>query len=416
MSYDHLQQQTATTTTTATISTPQQYQYHHQQQQQQQQSSENSNNNNNTTYRPRSPDLSAYILPAQQPQLPQQRNLHQGQQQGQPSLFHPNYQDHPSTSNNQPSTTSSSSWQQQRQGSSTALTGLPITGGEEYPPPTHGSSYDASPYFSPQRSFSLGSGAGQSQGQVGYFVGGGQQQRRETLQGYGSVSAGAGTGAPVGEYSRLTHSPTAASAGGGGGERFCPGRGFGLQHQHRQQPPLQPHGQQGFVQTSTSNFTTDQPQGQPPANQLLSSSFSLNQQHPQQNMPPSRRKRGQTDDNGDSGDHEYTPESSTGGGAAVSAKSSRKRKSDSGQTWVRAPGEVGPSLGIDVKTKFPVARIKRIMQADEDVGKVAQATPTAVCESITFVDYSIMCLRMLTFLFSESTRVIHDHACEQGSS
>ncbi|KAM0801014.1 histone-fold-containing protein, partial [Usnea florida] len=30
--------------------------------------------------------------------------------------------------------------------------------------------------------------------------------------------------------------------------------------------------------------------------------------------------------------------------------------------------------------KFPVARIKRIMQADEDVGKVAQVTPTAVCD------------------------------------
>jgi hypothetical protein len=39
-----------------------------------------------------------------------------------------------------------------------------------------------------------------------------------------------------------------------------------------------------------------------------------------------------------------------------------------------------PTVGIDVRTKFPVARIKRIMQADEDVGKVAQATPTAVGE------------------------------------
>ena len=39
------------------------------------------------------------------------------------------------------------------------------------------------------------------------------------------------------------------------------------------------------------------------------------------------------------------------------------------------------TAGIDVKTKFPVARIKRIMQADEDVGKVAQATPTAVGKS-----------------------------------
>jgi hypothetical protein len=33
---------------------------------------------------------------------------------------------------------------------------------------------------------------------------------------------------------------------------------------------------------------------------------------------------------------------------------------------------------MNVRTKFPVARIKRIMQADEDVGKVAQVTPAAV--------------------------------------
>ena len=44
-----------------------------------------------------------------------------------------------------------------------------------------------------------------------------------------------------------------------------------------------------------------------------------------------------------------------------------------------APGP-GPSQGIEIKTKFPVARIKRIMQADEDVGKVAQVTPVAVCK------------------------------------
>jgi hypothetical protein len=42
----------------------------------------------------------------------------------------------------------------------------------------------------------------------------------------------------------------------------------------------------------------------------------------------------------------------------------------------------GPAFaeGIEVRTKFPVARIKRIMQADEDVGKVAQVTPVAVCK------------------------------------
>jgi len=41
----------------------------------------------------------------------------------------------------------------------------------------------------------------------------------------------------------------------------------------------------------------------------------------------------------------------------------------------------GVAEGIEVKTKFPVARIKRIMQADEDVGKVAQVTPVVVCKS-----------------------------------
>jgi hypothetical protein len=40
----------------------------------------------------------------------------------------------------------------------------------------------------------------------------------------------------------------------------------------------------------------------------------------------------------------------------------------------------GSATEIEVKTKFPVARIKRIMQADEDVGKVAQVTPVAVCK------------------------------------
>lgn len=36
----------------------------------------------------------------------------------------------------------------------------------------------------------------------------------------------------------------------------------------------------------------------------------------------------------------------------------------------------------NVKTKFPTARIKRIMQADEEVGKVAQQTPIAVGKAL----------------------------------
>ncbi|TAQ88363.1 hypothetical protein B7494_g3298 [Chlorociboria aeruginascens] len=37
---------------------------------------------------------------------------------------------------------------------------------------------------------------------------------------------------------------------------------------------------------------------------------------------------------------------------------------------------------IEIRTKFPVARIKRIMQADEEVGKVAQVTPVAVSKAL----------------------------------
>lgn len=40
------------------------------------------------------------------------------------------------------------------------------------------------------------------------------------------------------------------------------------------------------------------------------------------------------------------------------------------------------SNGPVVRTKFPTARIKRIMQADEEVGKVAQSTPIAVGKAL----------------------------------
>jgi hypothetical protein len=46
---------------------------------------------------------------------------------------------------------------------------------------------------------------------------------------------------------------------------------------------------------------------------------------------------------------------------------------------------------IIIKNHFPVARIKRIMQADDDVGKVAQVTPVVVCtHPTTFFTCSYM--------------------------
>jgi hypothetical protein len=67
---------------------------------------------------------------------------------------------------------------------------------------------------------------------------------------------------------------------------------------------------------------------------------------------------------------------------------------------------------IQVKTKFPVARIKRIMQADEDVGKVAQVSPSLVCKSGF---KGIVLYASLNFLtntgYSQSFGVIHDITC-----
>ena len=62
-------------------------------------------------------------------------------------------------------------------------------------------------------------------------------------------------------------------------------------------------------------------------------------------------------------------------------------------------------MAIEVKTKFPVARIKRIMQADEDVGKVAQVTPIAVCKlrvsfSQTFLTSHLTASLVLSHLIS----------------
>ncbi len=68
-------------------------------------------------------------------------------------------------------------------------------------------------------------------------------------------------------------------------------------------------------------------------------------------------------------------------GRGRAAGSRRLRKSAKTAVVAAVPVEGD----IEIKTKFPVARIKRIMQADEDVGKVSQVTPVAVCKSFIFI-------------------------------
>ncbi|POS85163.1 hypothetical protein EPUL_004689 [Erysiphe pulchra] len=58
-----------------------------------------------------------------------------------------------------------------------------------------------------------------------------------------------------------------------------------------------------------------------------------------------------------------------------------QRKSSSASVMIPKYADPNPQ-NIEIKTKFPVARIKRIMQADEEVGKVAQVTPVAVSKAL----------------------------------
>ncbi len=89
-------------------------------------------------------------------------------------------------------------------------------------------------------------------------------------------------------------------------------------------------------------------------------------------MPPTN---GKSKSHAKSEEDEFTP-----GVPAKVKGAGRKSKKQKVEEDICEKPAPGVEEGIEVKTKFPVARIKRIMQADEDVGKVAQVTPTAVCK------------------------------------
>jgi len=81
---------------------------------------------------------------------------------------------------------------------------------------------------------------------------------------------------------------------------------------------------------------------------------------------------------GNSGAPQTDQKPTRGGGGVAGLKSEQSMIQQlKNEPRVPAPGE---AEGIVIRTKFPVARIKRIVQADEDVGKVAQVTPVVVCK------------------------------------
>jgi hypothetical protein len=92
--------------------------------------------------------------------------------------------------------------------------------------------------------------------------------------------------------------------------------------------------------------------------------------------------------------------------AQTPARRGRKPKSETANGGAPpTPMKKMDTGGIEVKTKFPTARIKRIMQADEDVGKVAQVTPV-VMGMFSYFYLSILIFTDMSY--SQSTRAVYD--------
>ena len=68
-----------------------------------------------------------------------------------------------------------------------------------------------------------------------------------------------------------------------------------------------------------------------------------------------------------------------GGGIAPATANANAPGGEAAPPLGGAPSASVAAQNINITYHFPVARIKRIMQADDDVGKVAQVTPVVVC-------------------------------------
>ncbi|KAF2634744.1 histone-fold-containing protein [Massarina eburnea CBS 473.64] len=73
----------------------------------------------------------------------------------------------------------------------------------------------------------------------------------------------------------------------------------------------------------------------------------------------------------------------------ASEKARGKRKEGNGTPAAAATLPPGAE-NVNITVHFPVARIKRIMQADDDVGKVAQVTPVVVSKALELFMISLV--------------------------
>ncbi|KAF2714755.1 histone-fold-containing protein [Pleomassaria siparia CBS 279.74] len=84
---------------------------------------------------------------------------------------------------------------------------------------------------------------------------------------------------------------------------------------------------------------------------------------------------------------DYTPDASTKSGKA---KGKQPTKAGNGIGAVAGSTALPGTENINITVHFPVARIKRIMQADDDVGKVAQVTPVVVSKALELFMISLV--------------------------
>ncbi|KAJ9616738.1 hypothetical protein H2200_000457 [Cladophialophora chaetospira] len=169
-------------------------------------------------------------------------------------------------------------------------------------------------------------------------------------------------------------------------------------------PPFQsrPLGQQSLYNNAPPPPLYPQSPFRPPLNQPSSEQFP-SQSQPQfasyDDMPRTRRQQ--------AAEAQQDPDFNF---SAVSRNATHTKTEPAQPAQPAAPmAPVDPTVGIDVRTKFPVARIKRIMQADEDVGKVAQATPTAVAKALELFMIALVTKGATEAKSNSSKRVTAQH-------
>lgn len=112
---------------------------------------------------------------------------------------------------------------------------------------------------------------------------------------------------------------------------------------------------------------------------------------PFHHQPPSKPNNTYSPYHPTEADYAASPNMSPRGARQLRAQNQGQAaaSSSAAQSAQQAYKDPNPN-NIEIKTKFPVARIKRIMQADEEVGKVAQVTPVAVSKALELFMISLV--------------------------